>query len=64
MKPDEAIIYLRLPDLPGVKAVLDIEAIGDMEVVEFLRKLLGIVVVWLVFGGRADIHVETPGRLI
>ena len=64
MEPQQSVIHLRLPDLPGVKAVLDVEMVGDMESVKFLHKLLGIGIVGLVFGGCSDINVELPGTLI
>src|SRR6266702_5315983 len=64
MEPEQSVIHLRLPDLPGVKAVLDVEMVGDMESVKFLHKLLSVGIVGLVFGGGSDIDVELPGTLI
>ena len=64
MEPEQSVIHLRLPDAPGVKAVLNVEMVGDMESVKFLDKLSGIGIVGLVFGCRPDIDVELPRTLI
>ena len=57
VEPGEGIVDLRLPDLPGVKATLYVELVWQKQVVEFRHKLPGIVIVWLIFGGGADIHL-------
>jgi hypothetical protein len=58
------MVELRLPHIPGVIAILDVKAIGDMQPHEFLHKLPGLRIVRLVFRSRPDKHTQIPGPLL
>src|SRR5438552_2929803 len=64
MQPEKSVVDLRLPDLPGMKAVLYIKMIGDMQFVEFLHELPGIVIVRLIIGCSSNVHVQSPCLLL
>ena len=49
MQPEEGVIDLYLPDFPGVEATLEVELVGDLQVVEFGGKLPGVCIVGLIF---------------
>jgi hypothetical protein len=57
VEPEDGVVDLRLPDLPGVKATLKVELVWQKQVVEFGCKLPGIRIVGLIFGGSANIHL-------
>src|SRR2546430_17457935 len=64
MEPEEGVVDLRLPNLPGMKAVLDIKVIGDMQLDEFLHELPGVFIVRLIMRCSSNVHVQSPGLLI
>ena len=64
MDPEKSVVDLRLPDLPGMKAVLYIKVIGDMQFIEFLHESPGIVIVRLIFRCSSNIHMQSPGLLL
>ena len=57
MEPEEGVVDLRLPNLPGMEAVLDIKAIGDMQFDEFLHELPGVIIVRLIIRCSPNVHM-------
>ena len=55
---------MRLPDDPGMMALLDIELVGHFELFEFLNKLLSVVIVGLVLGRSPEVEVELVSWLV
>ena len=48
-QPEEGVIDLYLPDLPGVIAALNIKLVGELQAVEFGCELPGVSIVGLIF---------------
>jgi hypothetical protein len=57
MQPEKCIIHLYLPDMPGMRTILYIKLIADVQLSQFLHELLRVRVVGLIFRRRTNIHV-------
>jgi len=64
MEPEEGVVELRLPNPPGMEAVLYIKVIGDRQFDEFLHELPGVIIVRLIMRCSPNVHMQSPGLLL
>ena len=57
MQPEKRVIHLYLPDMPGMRTILYIKLIADMQLAQFLHELFRVRVVGLIFRRRTNIYL-------